>query len=251
MRRMPNARFVGKVLTILLIVAVVFVAHGQTHIASKPAARSKVRAAVEKVRTPTPEATSLPATPAPTPIATPTPAPMPESTPVATPPPITPPPALPTPAPIPQATPAPVAPPAPSAGQNLVLAQTLVDMVNQKRAQNGLGSVSLNADLTAAAQQYSDLQFQTNPYALNHYLDGSPGDRALKVGYTGGVGEVLVTSPPSAPQILDLWLTSPPHAEILMGPAFEEIGMGCHQGHYAVDGTVFEIASCAGELGIP
>ena len=125
-------------------------------------------------------------------------------------------------------------------------------IVNERRAQAGLPALSPNAALINAAQRYAELHFAAGPYQLSHTLDGTPSDRAARAGYTGGVGEVIVTGQPSAQQLVDLWMGSPPHYAIIMGSQYSEIGVGCVVGPYADGaGNVFETALCVGMAGIP
>ena len=108
--------------------------------------------------------------------------------------------------------------------------------------------LAISPALMAAAQYYATLHFAADPYALNHNLDGSPLDRAMRQGYYGWIGEVLVTGPQSAPELLDVWMDSPPHSSILLG-SFSDIGLGCEEGPYVVDGYTFQIALCVGMVG--
>ena len=132
-----------------------------------------------------------------------------------------------------------------------MLAGQLVDSINGQRRARGLGPVAVNQALTSSAQKYSYYAFtHSDPYQLDHNLDGTPTDRAEREGYTGLVGEVLATSAPSPDQIINLWLSSPPHYSILMGAQYVEIGMGCEEGPYQTStGGVFDIALCVGDLG--
>ena len=189
-----------------------------------------------------------PAPPAPTPAPTaaPTPAPTPDPTaePVPAPPPEPP-------APPPTPPPPAYIPPPPAEPLN-DLSRSVMSLVNERRAQAGLPALSPNAALINAAQRYAELHFAAGPYQLSHTLDGVPSDRAARAGYTGGVGEVIVTGPPSAQKLVDLWMGSPPHYAIIMGTQFSEIGVGCAVGPYADGaGNVFETALCVGMAGIP
>ncbi len=104
-----------------------------------------------------------------------------------------------------------------------------------------------NGALMAAAQGYASLHFAIDPYHLSHTLDGLPSDRAERQGYAGGIGEVLAESPPNAQAIMNMWMSSPPHAEILTDAHYTDIGMGCAQGPSA-DGS-YQLVLCAGVLG--
>jgi uncharacterized protein YkwD len=121
--------------------------------------------------------------------------------------------------------------------------------INQRRSANGLPALTPHGGLAAAAQRYATLHFGRGPYTLNHNLDGSPSDRANREGYYGWIGEVLVTGSPSAQGLLDVWMGSPPHRDILMGD-FVDMGVGCHEGPYTgSDGNTFQIALCVGLVG--
>jgi uncharacterized protein YkwD len=103
-----------------------------------------------------------------------------------------------------------------------------------------------------AAQSYAELHFAAAPYALSHTLDGTPGDRAARAGYSGGVGEVLVTAEPNSRQLVDLWMASPPHQSIIMGGQYADIGVGCAAGLWVdANGNGFETALCVGLAGVP
>lgn len=113
--------------------------------------------------------------------------------------------------------------------------------------------MSFNGALTAAAEKYAALHFaQPDPLKLSHDLNGTAIDRARAEGYAGGIGEVLAVASPSAAQIVELWLNSPGHSAIILGAGFSEIGVGCAAGPHALaDGSVWQIALCAGEVGTP
>jgi uncharacterized protein YkwD len=123
--------------------------------------------------------------------------------------------------------------------------------VNDRRAAGGLSPLSPNAALNNAAQRYAELHFATDPYTLSHTLDGMPSDRAARAGYNGGAGEVIVTGAPSAQQLVDLWMASPPHYSVIMDSRYSDIGVGCATGPYTdAAGNVFEIALCVGMTGL-
>jgi hypothetical protein len=77
-------------------------------------------------------------------------------------------------------------------------------LINDRRAGSGLPVLWPNAALNTAAQGYAEVHFAAAPYALSHTLDGTPGDRAARAGYSGGVGECW--SRPGLPR--SSWWTS-------------------------------------------
>lgn len=133
------------------------------------------------------------------------------------------------------------------------LADRLVQMINAERAKVGVSGVTQNAALTAAAKDYAALHFlSTDPFQLNHYLDGSPGDRAKRNGYSGLVAETLVTGAPQAEQLIQAWLNSPSHRDIILDSQYRDIGVGCYEGSYLdANGTTLNLALCVANLGQP
>jgi uncharacterized protein YkwD len=124
----------------------------------------------------------------------------------------------------------------------------MTDLFNQQRAARGLPALRSDGALQAAAAGYSHVQFNHDPYALNHNLDGSARDRANRQGYYGWIGEVLVTGAQSAPELVNLLMNSPPHAQIILGD-FADVGVACHEGPYVINGTTYQIATCVGMFG--
>jgi uncharacterized protein YkwD len=109
-----------------------------------------------------------------------------------------------------------------------------------------------NGPLMLAAQRYAELHFAAGPYNLSHSLDGTPSDRARRAGYSGGAAEVLVTGEPSAQLLMDVWMASPPHASIIVGDGYADVGVGCYVAPYTgSDGVTWETALCVGMMGIP
>jgi len=221
----------------LLLVPVVVIGEQAVPAAPAPGPRQSVKAFNPEpvVLVPTPTASPLPQSPAPTPPPPdPTPVPTPEPTPVPTPPP-----------------PAYV-PPSPPAAPYNELSRTVLGFIGDQRARAGLPPLTPNNALINAAQQYADFVFAAGPYQLSHTLDGTPADRAARQGYAGGIGEILATASPSAQQMIDLWMGSPPHQAILMDGRFQDIGVGCATGLYTdPNGNTFDTALCVGMLGMP
>lgn len=185
-----------------------------------------------------------------------TPTPTPEPTPAPTP--------IPTPVPT-EAPPQPVAPeieyvyvprPAPAPAQQPARyltdwAHDVLVLLNQIRMNNGMGAVQYDAALQASADYYVKLHATTaDVFALNHWLDGGPGDRAWSRGYCCAVGEVLATGEESPQQIVDLWMGSPPHAAVLLNAAYDHVGVSCYEAPYTSSsrGVIYPV-TCAAEFG--
>jgi uncharacterized protein YkwD len=101
-----------------------------------------------------------------------------------------------------------------------------------------------------AAQRYAELHFAAGPYQLSHTLDGMPSDRARRAGYGGGAAEILVAGEPSSQLLMDVWMASPPHASIIMGGDYRDLGVGCAVAPYTgSDGVTWDTALCVGMIG--
>lgn len=166
------------------------------------------------------------------------------SAPVQAPPPPTPtPPQTFEPPPVPSSPPAAPAVAAPSAATSLEqqYGAAIFDGINATRQAGGLGPLSFNGSLTAAAEQYARLLFDTDQFS--HNADGEAWDRAQRAGYPSAiVGEVLASVARTeeieiardSGILVQSWIDSAPHHAIIMGAdfAFTELGTGCALGPY-------------------
>lgn len=133
----------------------------------------------------------------------------------------------------------------------------IFDAINGARIANGLAPLTMNASLRTAAKNYARLLLARN--AFDHSLDGQPWDRALREGYSSGVvGEVLALSATSEPLdvpshtklIIEAWLASPGHRDIILGThfAFSEAGVGCAVGK---NPDTLNVVICSALAGVP
>jgi uncharacterized protein YkwD len=131
------------------------------------------------------------------------------------------------------------------------MAQQVLNLLNNERAKAGIGGVAGNGSLQAAAEYYAQLHFTSaDPYQLNHYLDGGPGNRAWNRGYCCAVGEILVTSEGSAEGMVALWMDSPSHHAVIVDPQYHEIGVSCYGGEYhSPDGSIGHPVLCSADFG--
>jgi uncharacterized protein YkwD len=110
--------------------------------------------------------------------------------------------------------------------------------VNQARASLGLQPLSVNSNLSLAADSHSYWQDATYGYSgLSHTgCNGSaPWPRFADAGYRGSMlGEVtLVRYPPASAQTaFDMFKGSPGHWALLTSPSFTVIGVGASGYHW-------------------
>lgn len=139
---------------------------------------------------------SSPPTPSHRPV-TPTPTPKPASTP-----------------PKPTPTPTVVTPPA-----NSELRAQVISLINQKRAQVGVGQLASNSDLSNQCQTWSAHMASTN--TLQH----------SNMTYSG---EIIASGPTTAQAVVDLWMNSAPHREIMLNASYTLVGAGYVNGYWTV-----------------
>ncbi|HEY8526222.1 MAG TPA: CAP domain-containing protein [Acidimicrobiales bacterium] len=105
-------------------------------------------------------------------------------------------------------------------------AEQVVALTNEARAAAGCRPLTVDPDLTAAAQLHAE------DMAARNYMDHvnpegmSPQDRAAAQGYTGGVGENIAMGYPSAEAVMDGWMSSPGHRANIENCAYRTIGVG-------------------------
>src|SRR5215207_5433169 len=104
-----------------------------------------------------------------------------------------------------------------------------VDLLNAYRGGLGLGPVTLNYELGAAAE-YHSVDMATNNYFDHYSIDGTgPGTNIQNFGYTGfPYSENIAAGMASAQEVLIGWQNSPEHNATMTDPRYIEIGIGRH-----------------------
>lgn len=114
----------------------------------------------------------------------------------------------------------------------------VVRLTNQKRAEAGLGALTLNSNLAGAA--YTKGQDMINKDYWAHVApDGTQpwkffNDFGYKYKYAGENLARDFTNPASA---VDAWMNSPTHRENILNPKYKEIGIGVVEGDLAGSDT--------------
>jgi Cysteine-rich secretory protein family len=117
----------------------------------------------------------------------------------------------------------------PAEGQDVF--GTLLQKINAHRAANGLGALSMNGQLTAAAQGHANY-LATHPYTHPHRQNNGslPQDRAYAAGYQGRASENVVGGvSASLDWAFQWWLDSSVHNRNMLGN-WTEIGIGFADG---------------------
>jgi uncharacterized protein YkwD len=123
-----------------------------------------------------------------------------------------------------------------------------VELVNAYRGQLGLGPLTLNYELGAAAE-YHSVDMATNNYFGHYALDGTDaGTNIQNFGYTGfPYAENIAAGMATAQEVLTGWQNSPEHNATMTNPQYTEIGIGRHYGEGSQYGWYWTATYGAGE----
>jgi uncharacterized protein YkwD len=107
--------------------------------------------------------------------------------------------------------------------------QSIVDLVNQAREQNGLAPLQVNSSLVEAAQIQSTDMAELGQF--DHNLPGAAlptlESRAQYVGYNYSfLGENVAFNYPDANTVMAGWLASPGHRANILNADYTQIGVG-------------------------
>ena len=106
--------------------------------------------------------------------------------------------------------------------------RAFLDLINNYRRQNGVGTLSLNDQLGAAADYHSRDMAKKNYFSHTLSNGDSPEENIRRFGYTNYrfVGENIAAGFASADEAFKAWKNSPEHDKNMRGKNFTEIGIG-------------------------
>ena len=108
----------------------------------------------------------------------------------------------------------------------------VLELTNAERARAGLAPLTLNTQLTQAAQQYSEVLATDGCFA--HTCGPVPDmtQRDAQAGYTGWttVGENIAAGYPTPEAVVNGWMESPGHRANILNPDYRELGIGLASG---------------------
>lgn len=125
----------------------------------------------------------------------------------------------------------PLPPPPPGctyiAPDNQVIEQQTMDGLNQIRANHGLNRLAIASELVHAARRHSRDMADNNFF--NHIgSDGSnPYDRMVDACYQpNGYGEIIAAGYPSAEAVIQAWMDSAGHRDVILTSYYSDFGAG-------------------------
>lgn len=110
-------------------------------------------------------------------------------------------------------------------------ADQIIALTNQKRVQNGLGTLTFNGLLAQAASAKAANMFSENYWAHNSPSGKTPWSFINAAGYRYvTAGENLARDFGDAPSVVNAWMNSPTHRSNLLDKNFAEIGVAVESG---------------------
>ena len=108
--------------------------------------------------------------------------------------------------------------------------QAFLALINDYRAQNGLGALTISTNLNRAAAWMVEDLGTNNYFSHTDSLGRSPYARAIDCGYPSGAGENLAAggAADSASAAMQMWKGSPGHNTNMLGGYYQQIGIARH-----------------------
>ena len=103
--------------------------------------------------------------------------------------------------------------------------QTFLTQINNHRAQNGLGPLTLNSTLDDVARWMSNDMATHNYFSHEDSLGRDPFQRMDGLGYNTWRGENLLAGAQNATEAFQMWRDSPPHNDNMLGSHYTVIGI--------------------------
>ncbi|MDT0302096.1 CAP domain-containing protein [Streptomonospora wellingtoniae] len=110
--------------------------------------------------------------------------------------------------------------------QPSTLAQQVVSIANEERADAGCGPLQVDPRLTAASEGHSQ-DMSERDYMAHENPDGEgPAERAEEAGYGSWSGENVAAGYTSAASVMEGWMNSPGHRANILNCDNTEVGVG-------------------------
>ena len=105
------------------------------------------------------------------------------------------------------------------------MAGQILSLVNAERQRAGVAPLTLNGQLTTAAQRHGRDMANNNHYSHTGTDGSSPGQRITAAGYSASHwGENIAWGQASAAEVMRAWMNSPGHRQNILNPNYTELG---------------------------
>jgi uncharacterized protein YkwD len=116
------------------------------------------------------------------------------------------------------------------AKQERIIAQ-LVEGHNKERAKEGLGPLKLESHLVEAAKAHAKDMAEHENMSHDGSDGSSPAERATRAGYHYLLtGENVAKGYQTVPEVMEIWMNSPPHKKNILNGEYTEIGVAVAYG---------------------
>ena len=116
------------------------------------------------------------------------------------------------------------------------LMSLVVTMTNQQRNAYGCGQLDVDQELITASERQSGYMAETHRFSHIGWGGSTFVTRARVAGYAQPAGENIAWGYPTAEQVMDAWMASPPHRRNILNCEVKSIGTGVR---YSDDGTPY------------
>jgi uncharacterized protein YkwD len=118
--------------------------------------------------------------------------------------------------------------------------ENILASINKERVSKGLNELTLDVDLSRAAQTKSKDMLRRNYF--DHYAFGlSPWDFMINAGYDySAAGENLAMNFNTTEGMVSAWMNSASHRDNILSPDYKETGIGIVKGVYTENGISHE-----------
>ncbi|NLT58562.1 MAG: serine protease [Clostridiales bacterium] len=105
--------------------------------------------------------------------------------------------------------------------------QRVVELVNQERARNGLGALTMNNKLSDVARLKSEDMRKNGYFSHTSPTYGSPFDMMRQFGISyRSAGENIARGQRTPEEVVQAWMDSPGHRANILGASYTQIGVG-------------------------
>jgi len=111
------------------------------------------------------------------------------------------------------------------------MAQRVLELTNQERANNGLSPLTWNSKLAQSGADHCQDMIDQNYFEHNSPSGSTPGDRATAAGYHWMlIGENIAAGYSSPEAVMEGWMNSPDHKKNILREEYKELGVGIRIG---------------------
>ena len=130
-----------------------------------------------------------------------------------------------------------------AAASNAGVSGEILNLVNKERAANGLSALTLDADLSAAAQAKAEDMYRKGYFSHTSPTYGSPFDMMKSFGISyRTAGENIAKGQKTPAAVMSAWMNSDGHRKNILGSGFTKLGVG----YVNAGGTTYWVHMFAG-----